>query len=110
MLGSASMSLLKQASESLAGRIEYIDLEPFSVLEVAAKEADVSNNLCLRGGFPASFLAKHDHDSLVFRKNFIRTYLEQDIPQFGFRIPAETLRRFWTMLAHSQGGCLMLPA
>ena len=106
ILGSASMSLLRQASESLAGRIEYVDLEPLNVLEVEAKEADVSNNLWLRGGFPDSLLAKNDHDSLVFRKNFIRTYLERDIPQFGFRIPSETLRRFWTMLAHSQGGIL----
>lgn len=106
ILGSASMTLLNQASESLAGRIEYIDLEPLNVLEVGAKESGLSNKLWLRGGFPDSFLAKHDHDSLVFRQNFIRTYLERDIPQFGFRIPAETLRRFWTMLAHSQGGLL----
>ena len=106
ILGSASISLLRQSSESLAGRIEYVDLEPLNVLEVRAKEADASNSLWLRGGFPDSFLAKDDHNSLVFRNNFIRTYLERDIPQFGFRIPSETLRRFWTMLAHSQGGLL----
>lgn len=106
ILGSASVSLLRQASESLAGRIEYIHLEPLNLLEVGTKEEHALNTLWLRGGFPDSFLAQNDHNSLVFRNNFIRTYLERDIPQFGFRIPAETLGRFWTMLAYTQGSLL----
>ena len=106
ILGSASIDLLRQTSESLAGRIEYIDLGPFNLLEVAAEQPSTFNTLWVRGGFPNSFLAQRDEDSFSFRNNFIRTYLERDIPQLGFRIPAETLRRFWTMLAHSQGGLL----
>ena len=106
ILGSAAISLLRQTSESLAGRIEYIHLEPLNLLEVDKKKKHALNTLWLRGGFPDSFLAQDDQDSLVFRKNFIRTYLERDIPQFGFRIPAETLTRFWTMLAYTQGSLL----
>lgn len=106
ILGSASVELLKQSSESLAGRIEYIPLNPLNLSEVATRREDYYNTLWLRGGFPGSYLANNDQDSLIFRKNFIRTYLERDIPQFGFRIPAETLERFWTMLAHTQGGLL----
>lgn len=104
ILGSASMELLKQ-SETLAGRIEYIELGPFSILEVGAtrKKRDA---LWLRGGFPDSFLAQDDHKSFAWRENFIRTYLERDVPQFGPRIPAEVLGRFWTMLAHNQGALL----
>ena len=101
LLGSASIDLLKQSGESLAGRIAYVELGPFNVLEV---EGDASETLWVRGGFPDSFLAESDEASAVWRENFVRTYLERDIPQLGPRVPAETLRRFWTMLAHLQGG------
>jgi len=103
VLGSASIDLLKQSSESLAGRIRYLELAPFDAGEVEAKRLD---SLWLRGGFPESLLAASDAASLRWRMDFIRTYLERDIPQLGPRIPAETLRRFWTMLAHQQGGLL----
>ena len=101
LLGSASMELLRQSGESLAGRIAYVELDPLDILETGA---DKSEKLWIAGGFPDSFLAGTDNASAVWRENFIRTYLERDIPQFGQRIPAETLRRFWTMLAHAQGG------
>ncbi len=100
LLGSASLDLLRQSGESLAGRIAYLELGPFDVSEIKPSERDT---LWIRGGFPRSFLARSDDESLQWRRDFIRTYLERDIPQFGFRIPAETLRRFWTMLAHLQG-------
>lgn len=103
ILGSASLDLLKQASESLAGRIAYKELSGFTALEIEAAD---QNTLWLRGGFPDSYLAKTDTASLRWRLNFISTYLERDVPQFGPRIPAVTLRRLWTMLAHSQGGQL----
>ncbi len=103
LLGSASIDLLKQTGESLAGRITYVELGPFNVLEV---EGDAREKLWTRGGFPDSFLAESDEASTIWRENFIRTYLERDIPQLGPRVPAETLRRFWTMLAHIQGGTL----
>jgi uncharacterized protein len=103
LLGSASMDLLKQSGESLAGRIAYLELGPLNVLEVGH---DMRERLWIRGGFPDSFLAQGDDASVVWRENFIRTYLERDIPQLGPRVPAETLRRFWTMLAHMQGGLL----
>ena len=99
LLGSASVDLLKQSGESLAGRISYLELAPFDILEVGADHLD---RLWVRGGFPSSFLAANDRLSLAWREDFIRTYLERDVPQFGPRIPAETLRRFWTMLAHGQ--------
>jgi len=99
-LGSASIELLKQSSETLAGRIAYTELFPLNLQEVGT---DALHSLWVRGGFPDSFLSKSDKDSLSWRQNFIRTYLERDIPQLGPRIPAETLRRFWTMLAHNQG-------
>ena len=102
MLGSASMALLRQSGESLAGRIEYVELNPLDALEVAPN-AEALRRLWVRGGFPDSFLAANDADSLTYRQNFVRTYLERDVPQFGWRIPAETLGRLWTMLAHSQG-------
>jgi len=92
---------LKQSGESLAGRIRYIELTPFSVLEPTGRAPD---ELWLRGGFPESLLTSSDTQSLRWRQDFVRTYLERDIPQFGPRIAAETLRRFWTMLAHAQGG------
>ena len=103
LLGSAAMDLLKQSGESLAGRVSYLELGPFDVLEAGAAATDT---LWVRGGFPRSFLAESDDLSLQWRRDFIRTYLERDIPQFGPRIPAETLRRFWTMLAHNQAQIL----
>jgi uncharacterized protein len=99
LLGSAAIDLLKQSGETLAGRISYLELGPFDALEIPAGDLDA---LWVRGGFPSSFLAADDALSLKWRQDFIRTYLERDIPQFGPRIPAETLRRFWTMLAHNQ--------
>ena len=105
ILGSASIDLLRQSGESLAGRIEYVELNPLSALEVAIDD-DSLNSLWVRGGFPDSFLARNDTDSLIFRRDFIRTYLERDVSQFGRRIPAETLERLWTMLAHAQGTLL----
>lgn len=103
LLGSASIDLLKQSSESLAGRIRYLELSPLHPGEVGTRRLDA---LWLRGGFPESLLARDDAASLRWRTDFIRTYLERDIPQLGPRIPAETLRRFWTMLAHQQGSLL----
>jgi len=103
LLGSASNTLLHQSAESLAGRVSYHELTPFGLLETGK---NTLSRLWLRGGFPDSYLAASDGDSLLWREDFIRTYLERDIPAFGLRIPAETLRRFWTMLAHSQGGLL----
>jgi len=101
LLGSASLELMKQTGESLAGRISYLELAPLDITEAAN-----SDQLWLRGGFPDSYTAGSDSKSMNWRKSFIRSYLERDIPQFGPRIPAETLRRFWTMLAHVQGGLL----
>src|SRR5580658_4674722 len=103
LLGSAAMDLLKQSGESLAGRISYLELGPFDALEVGASELD---KLWVRGGFPRSFLAESDEVSLQWRRDVVRTYLERDVAQFGPRIPAETLRRFWTMLAHNQAQVL----
>lgn len=103
LLGSASIDLLKQSSESLAGRIAYLELSPLDVTEVGANQMQ---DLWIRGGFPRSLLAATEEQSVVWRSQFIQTYLERDIPQLGPRIAAETLRRFWTMLAHSQGSLL----
>lgn len=103
LLGSASIELLQQSSETLAGRIAYLELTPLDLLELGAGQIDT---LWLRGGFPDSVLAANDPISLKWRQDFIRTYLERDIPQLGPRIPAETLRRFWGMLAHNQGELL----
>jgi len=105
ILGSASLDLLQQSAESLAGRIAYVELTPFDALEVRGGRRE-RERLWLRGGFPDSFLARTDAASLEWRQAFIRTYLERDVPQLGPRIPAETLRRFWTMLAHAQGSML----
>jgi len=102
LLGSASMELLQQ-SETLAGRIAYIEMSPLDVLETPDES---QSDLWVRGGFPESFLATDSARSLIWRQAFIRTYLERDIPQLGPRIPATTLYRFWTMLAHVQGGLL----
>lgn len=105
-LGSASIELLQQSSESLAGRIAYMELFPVDVLEYADSSIDKMNTLWLRGGFPESLLAASEQHSLAWRNDFIKTYLERDIPQLGPRIPAETLERFWTMLAHNEGTVL----
>jgi len=106
ILGSASRDLIKQSSESLAGRIAYIELTPFTLLEIS--ESNHGNpvdimELMLRGGFPRSFLAKTQKASFDWRENFIRTFLERDIPQLGFSIPARSLGRLWQMLAHVHG-------
>ena len=105
LLGSASLDLLRQAGETLAGRVSFLELDPFDVSEVAASAAS-QDDLWLRGSFPDSLLARDDARSLRWRQDFIRTVLERDIPQFGPRIAAPVLRRFWTMLAHNQGGLL----
>lgn len=108
LLGSATGVLLQQASESLAGRVAQVELTPFLAREVLSAEASAAdlNPLWVRGGFPLSWLATNDAASLRWRDAFIATYLERDIPALGPRIPATTLRRLWTMLAHSQGGLL----
>lgn len=103
LLGSASPDLLRQSGETLAGRIAYRELTPFSLRETRHLPMD---DLWSRGGFPDSLLATDDERSLRWRRDFIRTYLERDIPQFAPRLAAETLRRFWTMLAHNHGGVL----
>jgi len=103
LLGSASNVLLHQSAESLAGRVRYIEMPPLLLDEVGP---DRLNDLWLRGGFPDSFQADSDPSSMTWREDFLRTYLERDIPALGPRIPATTLRRFWTMLAHAQGGLL----
>ncbi len=100
VLGSAAPALLRQSSESLAGRIAYYELKPFSLDEVGSRSLD---RLWLRGGFPRAFLADSDERSVTWRLEFIRTYLERDLPQLGVTIPAATLRRFWAMLAHYHG-------
>ena len=106
LLGSASMDLLQQSAESLAGRIAYQELAPFSVTEVAGIKDAPMDRLWTRGGFPDSFLAANDDASFTWRTAFIQTYLERDVPALGPRIPAETLRRYWQMLAHNQGQML----
>lgn len=103
-LGSASLDLL--SSESLAERIAYLELHPLDLLEVNGRNTDQVNALWVRGGFPESLLADSEEQSFDWRIDFIKTYLERDIPQLGPRIPAETLARFWTMLAHNQGTLL----
>lgn len=101
LLGSAGIELMAQSGESLAGRVSYCELMPIDALEAGRGRAD---DLWLRGGFPESLLAGDDGWSLRWRRDFIRTYLERDVPQLGPRIPAEALRRLWTMLGHGQGG------
>lgn len=100
LLGSASPALVRGVAETLAGRVGFVDLGGFSLREVGAGQRDV---LWGRGGFPRSFLAADDGTSLGWRRDFIRTFLERDVPQLGIRVPAETLRRFWTMVAHYHG-------
>lgn len=108
LLGSALGVLLRQTSESLAGRVAQLELPPFQLREVYASDAPCTamNPLWLRGGFPLSWLAADDAASLRWREMFIATYLDKDIPALGPRIPSTTLRRLWTMLAHSQGELL----
>ncbi len=103
LLGPAAIDLLAQSGETLAGRVAFAELGPLDATEVGKGDLD---GLWVRGGFPPSFLAAEGAGSLRWRRDFIRTYLERDIPQLGPRIPAETLRRLWTMLAHQQGGLL----
>ena len=103
ILGSASIDLLRQSSETLAGRMAVQELAPLDVRETGIGD---SERLWIRGGFPSSFLAANNHHSSVWREQFIRTYLERDLPQLGPRIPAQTLRRLWTMLAHGQSDLL----
>jgi uncharacterized protein len=100
ILGSASPALLRQASESLAGRIETVSMSGFSLAELGKKPLQ---SHWLRGGFPPSYLARTEKDSLAWRKSFIQTFLERDIAQWGISVPAVTLLRFWTMLAHYHG-------
>ena len=103
ILGSAGRDLIKQSSESLAGRVAFLEITPFSTQELGHKNF---HQHWLRGGYPLSFLAKNDDLSLTWRYNYIRTFLERDVPQLGFNIPAVTLDRFWKLLAHSQGHTL----
>ncbi len=108
LLGSATGVLLQQSSESLAGRVAYVELPALQASEIFSSNASVAdlNALWMRGGFPLSWLAASDADSMTWREVFITTYLEKDIPALGPRIPATTLRRLWTMLAHHQGELL----
>lgn len=100
ILGSASPDLVRHASESLAGRVEYIEMGGFSLREAGVK---VQQTLWIRGGFPRAFLARSQEESMTWRDNFIQTFLERDLPQLGVRIPALQLRRFWSMAAHMHG-------
>lgn len=102
LLGSASMDLLRQSSESLAGRIRYIGMGGLNILELNG-DSQARQKLWLRGGFPDSYLAADDDMAMDWLEDLIRTYLERDVPQMGFRVPASRLRRLWTMLAHLQG-------
>ncbi len=106
LLGSASIELLAQSSETLAGRLAYLELVPFVVTELPDAQAAAPGALWLRGGFPDSYLARSDAASMRWREQFITTYLERDIPLLGPRIPAQTLRRLWTMLAYEQAQML----
>jgi len=100
LLGSASPMLLRQSSESLAGRLEVIEISGFGLSEI---DPLASGELWLRGGFPLSFLARNEADSRAWRRQFIQTFVERDLPQLGFNIPAAAMRRFWGMLAHYHG-------
>lgn len=102
ILGSASPELVKNSSESLAGRVAFVELTPFSLEEVESS----LDQLWLQGGYPRSLLTDSNQASLTWRENYIRTFLERDIPQLGIRVPANTLHRFWTMIAHYHGQVL----
>jgi len=105
ILGSAAPALMAQSSETLAGRIEYLELAPLTLTEVSQQSPELSqeSDLWCRGGFPDSYLARNDAQSMRWREAFVRSYLERDIPQLGIRVSAATLRRFWLMLAHYHG-------
>lgn len=103
LLGSASPTLMRNAGESLAGRIEFVDLHGFDIVESGV---DSLHTNWVRGGFPRSFLARSATDSFHWREGFIRTFLQRDLPQFGIQVPEPTMRRFWTMLAHAHGQVL----
>ena len=100
ILGSASPDIIRNVSETLAGRVEFVDMSGFDLTELGA---EVWQNLWVRGGFPRSYLADSDQDSFIWREGFIRTFLQRDIPQLGINIPAQAVRRFWTMIAHYHG-------
>ena len=108
VLGSASPELLRQGSETLAGRIAFLELMPFSLTEVGDGSPSTRDRLWIRGGFPRSFLAADDMASVEWRADFVRTFLERDLAQLGSRIPAERLGRFWRMCAHEHGQVLNL--
>lgn len=105
LLGSASMKLMRQTSESLAGRISLIEMSGLNLVETASARQSIGNphTLWLRGGFPEAYLAQDNETAMLWLENLIRTYLERDVPQLGFRVPAVRLRRLWAMLAHLQG-------
>lgn len=105
LLGSAAIELMRQASETLAGRVAHVNLGPIDALEYPSQVGN-TDRLWLRGGFPESVLASSDAASLDWRRDFVRSYLERDVPMFAPRLPAETIGRLWTMLAHAQGGPL----
>lgn len=105
LLGSAALELMRQSSETLAGRVAYLEMGPVDILEAGAASLD-AQTLWLRGGFPESLLAQGDGPSLDWRRDFIRSYLERDVPMFAPRMPVQALGRLWTMLAHQQGGLL----
>lgn len=105
LLGSASLDLMRQSSETLAGRVSYMDISPIHIQESTAVQIE-PEQLWLRGGFPDSLLAADEEHSLDWRRDFIRSYLERDVPMFAPRLPSETIGRLWTMLAHQQGGLL----
>lgn len=105
LLGSASLDLMRQSSETLAGRVAYLDISPLNIGEISNTHWNDSD-LWLRGGFPDSLLAASDTASLDWRRDFVRSYLERDVPMFAPRLPAETIGRLWTMLAHNQGSVL----
>lgn len=105
LLGSAAIDLMRQASETLAGRVSYAELAPIDALEYPPRAGD-TDRLWVRGGFPDALLADSDAKSLAWRRDFVRSYLERDVPMFAPRLPAEAIRRLWTMLAHAQGTLL----
>lgn len=106
LLGSASRDLLRQTSESLAGRIAYLELTPFLASEIPGDDPGALSRLWVRGGFPRSFLASSDESSRTWRESFVLTFLERDLPQLGFNVPAALLHRLWRMLAHLHGQTL----
>lgn len=109
LLGSASMDLLRQSSESLAGRIIHVEMTGLNVLETGDEKQDIQN-LWLRGGFPKSYLEQDDNTAMEWLESFIKTYLQRDVPQMDFRVPANKLRRLWTLLAHMQGSTVNVSA